>query len=86
MGLDHLICQEEARALKKQKEEEAKARKKEADDAERALFIVNAERAKLGGVEVSAEKRRELEACLLREEVWLEGRVIEWRGTYGFIG
>jgi hypothetical protein len=61
--------QEEALALKKKREEEARAQKILANDRERARYIVNAEKARLDGVELSLEKRRQLEACLLRDRV-----------------
>jgi hypothetical protein len=55
--------------LKKKREEEARAQKILANDRERARYIVNAEKAKLDGVELSLEKRSQLEACLLRDRV-----------------
>ncbi|MFO0006577.1 MAG: hypothetical protein ACK559_36220 [bacterium] len=55
--------------MKKKREEEARAQKILANDRERARYIVNAEKAKLDGVELSLEKRRQLEACLLRYRV-----------------
>ena len=75
--------QEEALALKKKIEEEAKAQKIIANDRERARYIVNAEKAKLDGMELSLEKRRQLEACLLRDRVKKKTSQV---GFLGFLG
>jgi hypothetical protein len=78
-----IVGQEEALALKKKIEEEAKAQKIIANDRERARYIVNAEKAKLDGMELSLEKRRQLEACLLRDRVKKKTSQV---GFLGFLG